>query len=466
MPWNPPSVQTIMPLHLDLWTQVKSDLSKRGLKDRFEIDYELRFVLFVAENIDGLSQNEEKRLNQAIAKGFEWSPFHLKMLEERIFRQPSFDLDQLRMCREIPSLGALAYQLALTMCLVDAKFSEDEIRFLNNLRQVLWQNQREHWQSIDHSVIGLFKLQGEYREFFSHDSLPNQPSLASSEPKESVDVCLKELDALTGLKSVKDEIKRLVSFLDIQRQREQHQLPAAQLNHHMVFTGSPGTGKTTVARLVARIYRALGILKKGHLVETDRSGLVGQYIGHTEVKTNGIVDKALDGLLFIDEAYSLVKDSENDFGHEAIDTLVKRMEDDRHRLIVIVAGYEQEMKQFLLANPGLQSRFNTFIPFEDYQPKELAHIFQQLCQKNHYLLEKSTVGSDGQALESIFAKAITSAKESFGNARYARNLFEASLRYQAFRLSQQHQKDPTQSLSKEELMTLTITDLQQGSGLS
>jgi stage V sporulation protein K len=459
MPWNPTSVQSIMPLHLDLWTQVKSDLSKRGLHDRFEIDYELRFVLFVAENIDGLSQREEKRLNQAIAKGFEWSTFHLKMLEERIFRQPSFDLDQLRMCREIPSLGALAYQLALTMCLIDAKFSDDEIKFLNNLRQVLWQSHEEHWRPIDQQVISLFQLQGQYPEFLSHAPLP---SAIAQEPHESVDSCLEELDALTGLQSVKDEIKRLVSFLDIQRQREQHQLPAAQLNYHMVFTGSPGTGKTTIARLVARIYRALGILKKGHLIETDRSGLVGQYIGHTEVKTNGIVDKSLDGLLFIDEAYSLVKDSENDFGHEAIDTLVKRMEDDRHRLIVIVAGYETEMKQFLSANPGLQSRFNTFIPFEDYEPKELSHIFKQLCQKNHYQL----TDGDENGLEGIFSKAIESAKESFGNARYARNLFEASLRYQAFRLSQQQHKDRSKELSKDELMTLTMSDLQQGSGLS
>jgi Cdc6-like AAA superfamily ATPase len=458
MPWNPPSLSTLVPAQLELWKQAKQELSKKGIHNRFEVDYELRFMLFVAENIDGLSQREEKNFSKEISKSFDWSAFHLKMLDERIFRQPSFDLEQLRICREILPLGQLAYQLALCMCLVDADLSQDEKKFLKNLRQVLWAEDPSQWTPIDGQITQLFGIQNEHQDFFTWNE-DGSPHVDSTElaPKEDVKDCLAELEKLTGLGTVKDEIKRLVSFLDIQQQRQKHDLPQAQLNHHMVFTGSPGTGKTTVARLVARIYRALGILKKGHLTETDRSGLVGQYIGHTEVKTNNIINKALDGILFIDEAYALVKESENDFGNEAIDTLVKRMEDDRHRLVVIVAGYEQEMNQFLEANTGLKSRFNTFIPFEDYQPIELVEIFHLLCNKHHYSLDDGA----SEALENIFKQAISESGDSFGNARYARNLFEASLRYQAFRLSQVE----GQSLTKEDLMSLRASDLLQGSGL-
>ena len=196
----------------------------------------------------------------------------------------------------------------------------------------------------------------------------------------------KELDELIGLEQVKEEVRSLANFVKIQKQREAKGLKTPKMSFHLVFTGSPGTGKTTVARIVARIYKDLGVLKKGHLVETDRSGLVANYVGQTATKTNEIVDSALNGVLFIDEAYALVPtaNKNNDYGQEAISTLLKRMEDDRDKLVVIVAGYTKEMNRFIDSNPGLKSRFNRYINFPDYTSGELCEIFNMYVKKNQY----------------------------------------------------------------------------------
>ena len=191
------------------------------------------------------------------------------------------------------------------------------------------------------------------------------------------DEALAELDALVGLESVKAEVKKLASFVKISEERKKAGLKVPPMSYHMVFTGNPGTGKTTVARIMAKIFRSLGVLKKGHLVETDRSGLVAGYVGQTAEKTNEIIDKALDGVLFIDEAYALTEDGGKGYGGEAIATLLKRMEDERDRLIVVVAGYTEEMKKFIDANPGLKSRFNRYIEFPDYSAAELAEMFRE-----------------------------------------------------------------------------------------
>lgn len=181
-----------------------------------------------------------------------------------------------------------------------------------------------------------------------------------------------ELNKLVSLKEVKEEVSNLIKFINIQSKRKELGLSVSSLNLHLVFSGSPGTGKTTVARLLGNIYKELGILKKGHCIETDRSGMVGEYIGHTAQKTDKLINSAIDGVLFIDEAYTLNPiDSANDFGQEGIDTLLKRMEDYRDRLIVIVAGYPEEMSRFINSNPGLESRFTKYFYFEDYNPKEL-----------------------------------------------------------------------------------------------
>ena len=262
-----------------------------------------------------------------------------------------------------------------------------------------------------------------------------------------------ELDDLIGLDNVKQEVKSLANFVRLQKQRQEKGLKTPKLSYHLVFTGSPGTGKTTVARIVARIYKDLGILKKGHTVETDRSGLVANYVGQTATKTNAIVDSALNGVLFIDEAYALVpENSSQDYGQEAISTLLKRMEDYRERLVVIIAGYKNEMQRFIDSNPGLQSRFNRYIDFPDYSGEELTEIFKMYMKKNQYTMAKETE----VYLKSRFDIAVGKKDRNFGNARYARNVFEKSIQQQANRLADQP------GLSKEQLTELTIDDLREG----
>lgn len=243
---------------------------------------------------------------------------------------------------------------------------------------------------------------------------------------------MKELAGLIGLARVKQEVSSLRNFVIVQKQREQQGLKPASVSYHCVFSGSPGTGKTTVARIVAGIYKDLGILKKGHLVECQRADLVGEYLGQTAPKTNAKIDEALDGVLFIDEAYSLA-DGRNDdsYGREAIETLLKRMEDDRDRLVVILAGYSQEIQGFIDSNPGLQSRFNRYIHFDDYTPEELQRIFFFNVDKAQY---KITQEAYNAVLEKIRQK-IAEHDKYFGNARYVRNLFESVIQHQANRVS-------------------------------
>ncbi|MBO7497541.1 MAG: AAA family ATPase [Salinivirgaceae bacterium] len=242
----------------------------------------------------------------------------------------------------------------------------------------------------------------------------------------------KELDELIGLKEVKDEVHDLVNFVKVQKMREEQGLKVPKMSYHLVFTGSPGTGKTTVARIVARIYKDLGVLEKGHTVETDRSGLVAEYVGQTAVKTNAIIDSALNGVLFIDEAYALVPEhAGSDYGQEAISTLLKRMEDDRDRLVVIIAGYTNEMKRFINSNPGLQSRFNKYINFPDYSADELFRIYELHAKKNQYQLNAEA----GEYLRERLEYVVAHKDRNFGNGRYSRNLFEKSIQSQANRLS-------------------------------
>jgi type VII secretion ATPase EccA len=264
----------------------------------------------------------------------------------------------------------------------------------------------------------------------------------------------KELDDLIGLGSVKEEVRSLANFVKLQKQREAQGLKTAKVSYHLVFYGSPGTGKTTVARIVGRIYKDLGVLKKGHTVETDRAGLVAKYMGQTAQQTDTVIQKALDGVLFIDEAYSLVPEGGNgqDYGQEAIATILKRMEDYRDRLVVIIAGYKNEMQRFIDSNPGLQSRFNRYIDFPDYSGAELADIFKMYMKKNQY-----TLASDAEDyLKERFDDVVAHKDRNFGNARYARNVFEKTIQEQANRLSGRS------NLSKSQLTELTIDDLKVG----
>ena len=242
-----------------------------------------------------------------------------------------------------------------------------------------------------------------------------------------------KLEKLIGLGSVKEEVYKLRDYVKIMQMREEQGLKSASLSYHCVFTGNPGTGKTTIARILAGIYKDLGVVKGGQLVETDRSGLVAEYVGQTAPKTNAIIDKALDGILFIDEAYSLVQGSENDYGNEAIATLLKRMEDDRDRLIVILAGYDGEMQQFIDSNPGLQSRFNRYIHFNDYSADELLEIFSLNMRSHDYKMSDETKEYVRERLQEAVAKK----DKNFGNGRFVRNVFEKTIEAQAVRLARE-----------------------------
>lgn len=263
-----------------------------------------------------------------------------------------------------------------------------------------------------------------------------------------------ELRNLTGLESVKKEVESLANFVRIQKQREAQGLKVPSITYHCVFTGSPGTGKTTVARLLARIYKDLGVVKKGHLVETDKSGLIAEYVGQTAVKTNAIVDSALNGILFIDEAYAITEEGKGGYGDEAIATLLKRMEDDRDRLVVIVAGYDKEMERFIDSNPGLKSRFTRYIKFPDYKPEELHEIFMQRVEKYNYDITPEAKEYLMQSLTNTVAHKT----RTFGNGRYSRNLFEMTITCQANRISKI--SNPT----KEQLSLITIDDIKQAVG--
>lgn len=257
-----------------------------------------------------------------------------------------------------------------------------------------------------------------------------------------------ELNSLIGLTSVKEEVTSLANFARIQKQRQDRGMKTASMSFHCVFTGNPGTGKTTVARILARIYKDLGIVKKGHLVETDRSGLIAEYVGQTATKTNAVIDSALDGVLFIDEAYALL-DGKGGYGGEAIATLLKRMEDNRDNLVVIVAGYTNEMKSFIDSNPGLQSRFTRYINFPDYSAGELFDIFMSRADKYSYKLDADAE----QYLRKDLAQTVAHKSRNFGNGRYVRNLFEKTITNQANRLGTR------KNLSEQELSQITLSDV-------
>ena len=277
---------------------------------------------------------------------------------------------------------------------------------------------------------------------------PREEAAGEAPPKEDIEDLRKELEGYVGLAAVKREVKDLINLAAVEQLRRQHGLPTADMSLHMVFTGNPGTGKTTIARLMARIYHSLGILSKGQLVEVDRSGLVAGYVGQTAIKTRKVIDSALGGVLFIDEAYALNGGGANDFGQEAIDTLLKAMEDHRDDLVVIVAGYDGLMERFIHSNPGLESRFNRYLHFADYTEEELLDIFRMQCQKGCYTLDPEAEEPLRALLEERMGDAA-----SFGNARGVRNLFEQILVRQAGRLAGQG------SVTKEDLMRITAADV-------
>lgn len=282
---------------------------------------------------------------------------------------------------------------------------------------------------------------------------PAATEQVEEEPPENIEDLKKELNEYIGLDTVKKEVESLINLVTVQKMRKENGLPVNDLSLHMVFSGNPGTGKTMVARLMARIYKSLGILSKGHLVEVDRSGLVAGYVGQTAIKTVEAIQKAMGGVLFIDEAYALTNRGGNDYGQEAVDTLLKAMEDHRDDLIVIVAGYTELMEEFVHSNPGLESRFNRFLNFPDYTVQEMMDIFDMRCRKSGYELAEDARG----LLRSLLALLSLDVK-GFGNARGVRNLFERTVAAQANRLT------ALPDVTREMLMTLTADDLRAAEG--
>ena len=282
---------------------------------------------------------------------------------------------------------------------------------------------------------------------------PEQPSETPEPlPKEDMKDLLAELDGYIGLQTVKEEVHNLINMASVYQLRWQHDLPTTDMSLHLVFTGNPGTGKTMMARMMARIYRSLDILSRGQLVEVDRSGLVAGYVGQTAIKTQKVIEKAMGGVLFIDEAYALNGRSENDFGQEAIDTILKAMEDHRDDLVVIVAGYTDLMDRFIHSNPGLESRFNRFLLFDDYTTDEMVDIFRMQCKKGCYQLTEEA----RPLIRDYIAEE--SADDSFGNARGVRNLFEHVLVAQNNRLA------TMEKITREDLMTITADDVLRARG--
>ena len=281
---------------------------------------------------------------------------------------------------------------------------------------------------------------------------PIQPQSQIDLDPKRVDEIMEELNSLVGLKTVKAEISRLVDLLRVQRMRQEVGLQNKGTSRHMVFYGNPGTGKTTVARLLADIYRELGLLPTGQLVEVDRSGLVGGYVGQTAIKTSEVIEQAVGGVLFIDEAYTLTAHKgQNDFGQEAVETILKAMEDYRDEMIVIVAGYTDLMKEFLETNPGLKSRFNYFIEFPDYTPDELVAILETMCKKNEYSLSKE---AKEKAIR-LFTERCDNKPDNFANAREVRNFMENAMLNHAGRVTKLNKKART----KKALSCLEAEDL-------
>jgi AAA+ superfamily predicted ATPase len=323
----------------------------------------------------------------------------------------------------------------------------------SDFTKILRENKNPQFEKV---VEHFYKfLQFSFDTSFEKNDIVNQFFQSNVDKKplsedDSLEKVLKELNELIGLENIKKDISELINLLEIQKRRTSEGLKNTEITLHTVFSGPPGTGKTSVARLLSRIFKHLGFLSKGQLVETDREGMIAGFVGQTALKVDKIVEESLGGVLFIDEAYSLTQNSfGNDYGSEAVSTLIKRMEDHRDELALVVAGYTEPMKIFIESNPGLRSRFNRFFEFNHFSPLELFQIFESIAKKSDFILTEDAK----EKLQDTFAILFEKRDESFGNARVVRNLFEKCVQKQANRIIK------IKNLSKKTLKTLTEEDI-------
>ena len=334
-----------------------------------------------------------------------------------------------------------AIELAHAAQSLDVHLTRAELEAVDGFRTMLL-------TTIDNA--GVRPVRGGHGSAAPATDLPAEEPVAPEEPAtpaRPVAEVLEELDQLVGLEPVKHEVRLVTNLLQVQRLRESRGLPSVEGSRHLVFTGNPGTGKTTVARLLAEIYRSLEVIERGQLVETDRSGLVAGFVGQTALRVKEAFDSADEGLLLIDEAYALARGGENDFGREAIDTIVKLMEDRRDRVVLIVAGYPEEMATFIESNPGLRSRFPKTIHFPDYSDDELVAIFASMAERNHYAVDEDAAAAVRATI------AAHDRGKGFGNARVVRNLFEQAVANHASRVVDQAEH------SDEDLTVLRAADI-------